>query len=195
MGEIEAHCASAQVFLIDDAALAAARMALLGGAQVYPTRSHFQHAWDTGRISQQDLHAALAQLAPAQRAGAQPDRRNRRCTLSSQISVASCGQETGPDVGHPTPGTVQEGVVPSVTATGSAGDRPGSPTRRGVMPIPRGSAASGQDFSREGLKTLAGEATEVYGRVGRIPPPWSDEHISPNPRDCPGRRDGGRLLG
>lgn len=47
----------------------AARMALLGGAQVYPTRSHFQQAWDTGRISQQDLHAALAQLAPAQRAG------------------------------------------------------------------------------------------------------------------------------
>ncbi len=47
----------------------AARMALLGGAQVYPTRSHFQHAWDIGRISQQDLQAALAQLAPAQRAG------------------------------------------------------------------------------------------------------------------------------
>ena len=47
----------------------AARMALLGGAQVYPARSHFQQAWDTGRISQQDLHAALAQLAPAQRAG------------------------------------------------------------------------------------------------------------------------------
>ena len=47
----------------------AARMSLLGGAQVYPTRSHFQQAWASGRISQQDLHAALAQLAPAQRAG------------------------------------------------------------------------------------------------------------------------------
>ena len=47
----------------------AARMALLGGAQVYPTRSHFQQAWNSGRISQQDLQAALAQLAPAQRAG------------------------------------------------------------------------------------------------------------------------------
>lgn len=47
----------------------AARMALLGGAQVYPTRSHFQQAWASSRISQQDLHTALAQLAPAQRAG------------------------------------------------------------------------------------------------------------------------------
>lgn len=47
----------------------AARMALLGGAQVYPTRSYFQQAWDSGRIAPQDLQAALAQLAPAQRSG------------------------------------------------------------------------------------------------------------------------------
>ena len=47
----------------------AARMALLGGAQVYPARSHFQHAWDTGRIAPQDLRAALAQVVPAEGAG------------------------------------------------------------------------------------------------------------------------------
>ena len=47
----------------------AARMALLGGAQVFPTRGYFQQAWDSGRIAPQDLQAALAQLAPAERAG------------------------------------------------------------------------------------------------------------------------------
>ena len=47
----------------------AARLALLGGAQVYPARSHFQQAWDSGRIAPKDLRAALAQVAPGERAG------------------------------------------------------------------------------------------------------------------------------
>lgn len=43
----------------------AARMAVLGGITVFPTRSYIQHAWSEGRIQQQDLNDALTQLPAA----------------------------------------------------------------------------------------------------------------------------------
>lgn len=39
----------------------AARMAVLAGIQVYPTRDYLRHAWQSGRVTQQDLQAAIAQ--------------------------------------------------------------------------------------------------------------------------------------
>lgn len=40
----------------------AARMAVLGNIQVFPTRQYLREAWDQGRITQQDLSYALAVL-------------------------------------------------------------------------------------------------------------------------------------
>ncbi len=47
----------------------AARMALLGGIQVFPSRESQQQAWNEGRISQADLELALKQVPAAQLAG------------------------------------------------------------------------------------------------------------------------------
>jgi uncharacterized protein YbcC (UPF0753/DUF2309 family) len=44
----------------------AARMAVLGGLQVFPARSAMQQAWDEGRITPDDLADALASVASAQ---------------------------------------------------------------------------------------------------------------------------------
>ena len=44
----------------------AARMAVLGGIQVFPTRQSQQRAWDAGRISAADLDHALAKVSGAQ---------------------------------------------------------------------------------------------------------------------------------
>jgi len=44
----------------------AARMAVLGGIGVFPSRASQRHAWDTGRIRPQDLDSALTRLPPAQ---------------------------------------------------------------------------------------------------------------------------------
>ena len=44
----------------------AARMAVLGGLQVFPARSAMQQAWDEGRITPDDLADALASVAAAQ---------------------------------------------------------------------------------------------------------------------------------
>ncbi|WP_305629313.1 putative inorganic carbon transporter subunit DabA [Methylicorpusculum sp.] len=40
----------------------AARMALLGNIQVFPTREYLREAWAKGRMTQQDLFYALATL-------------------------------------------------------------------------------------------------------------------------------------
>ncbi|AEB85325.1 YbcC family protein [Alicycliphilus denitrificans] len=50
----------------------AARMAALGGIQVFPPRSEQQRAWQTGRISPADLALALRQLPQAQAQGITP---------------------------------------------------------------------------------------------------------------------------
>jgi uncharacterized protein YbcC (UPF0753/DUF2309 family) len=50
----------------------AARMALLGGIQVFPSRESQQQAWNEGRISQTDLELALIQLPAAKLAGLTP---------------------------------------------------------------------------------------------------------------------------
>lgn len=50
----------------------AARMAVLGGIQVFPPRSEQQRAWQTGRISPADLSLALHQLPQAQAQGITP---------------------------------------------------------------------------------------------------------------------------
>lgn len=47
----------------------AARMAALGGIQVYPPRREQQHAWQKGRISPADLALALRQVPEAQAQG------------------------------------------------------------------------------------------------------------------------------
>ncbi len=47
----------------------AARMAVLGGIQVFPSRSYLQQAWTSGRVSESDLDAALRALPEAQAAG------------------------------------------------------------------------------------------------------------------------------
>ncbi|MEB0135279.1 DUF2309 domain-containing protein [Actimicrobium sp. CCC2.4] len=47
----------------------AARMAVLGNIQVFPTRNAQQRAWTEGRISQADLDLALAQVPAAKLAG------------------------------------------------------------------------------------------------------------------------------
>ena len=44
----------------------AARMAVLGGIQVFPTRKSQQRAWDAARISAADLNHALAKVSGAQ---------------------------------------------------------------------------------------------------------------------------------
>jgi uncharacterized protein YbcC (UPF0753/DUF2309 family) len=50
----------------------AARMALLGGIQVFPTRDSQQQAWNEGRISAVDLNLALKQVPAAQLANLTP---------------------------------------------------------------------------------------------------------------------------
>lgn len=50
----------------------AARMAVLGGIQVFPPRDLQRQAWDEGRISAADLAQALQQLPEAQAAGLSP---------------------------------------------------------------------------------------------------------------------------
>lgn len=50
----------------------AARMAVLGGIQVFPPRTEQQRAWQTGRISPADLRLALRQLPQAQAQGITP---------------------------------------------------------------------------------------------------------------------------
>lgn len=47
----------------------AARMAVLGGIQVFPPRELLSQAWDSGRIAPRDLDHALATLPAAQAAG------------------------------------------------------------------------------------------------------------------------------
>ncbi|QJQ01292.1 YbcC family protein [Herbaspirillum rubrisubalbicans] len=47
----------------------AARMALLGGIQVFPPREQLQQAWDQGRVTPADLDYALAQSSQAQQRG------------------------------------------------------------------------------------------------------------------------------
>src|SRR6476620_7996553 len=47
----------------------AARMAVLGGIQVFPPRDRQLHAWEQGRISLADLEHALRQVPDAQGAG------------------------------------------------------------------------------------------------------------------------------
>lgn len=47
----------------------AARMALLGGVRVYPSRSYFQQAWRDGRITAQDLNDAITQAAAPEHDG------------------------------------------------------------------------------------------------------------------------------
>ncbi|MBX9871191.1 MAG: DUF2309 domain-containing protein, partial [Burkholderiaceae bacterium] len=49
----------------------AARMAVLGGLRVFPARDYLQQAWDSGRVSEADLSAALRALPAAQAAGLQ----------------------------------------------------------------------------------------------------------------------------
>ncbi len=44
----------------------AARMAVLGGICVFPARDYLQQAWDSGRVSEADLEAALRTLPAAQ---------------------------------------------------------------------------------------------------------------------------------
>lgn len=44
-----------------DVRTVAARLAVLGGIQVFPTREYIQSAWSTGRITPEDLSKALAQ--------------------------------------------------------------------------------------------------------------------------------------
>jgi uncharacterized protein YbcC (UPF0753/DUF2309 family) len=51
----------------------AARMAVLGDIQVFPSRVTQQLAWDTGRISATDLTHALATVAAAVAAGLTPE--------------------------------------------------------------------------------------------------------------------------
>ena len=50
----------------------AARMALLGGIQVFPSRDSQQQAWNEGRISQADLELALKQVPAAKLAALTP---------------------------------------------------------------------------------------------------------------------------
>ncbi len=50
----------------------AARMAVLGGIQVFPTRAEQLRAWQEGRISTADLEHALRQMPQAQLAGLAP---------------------------------------------------------------------------------------------------------------------------
>jgi uncharacterized protein len=50
----------------------AARMAMLGGIQVFPPRDYLQRAWKEGRISQSDLGQALHQVPEARSAGLTP---------------------------------------------------------------------------------------------------------------------------
>ncbi|MBE2262833.1 MAG: DUF2309 family protein, partial [Burkholderiaceae bacterium] len=47
----------------------AARMALLGGIKVFPSREQQKHAWANGRISHADLEIALQQVPDARSAG------------------------------------------------------------------------------------------------------------------------------
>ena len=50
----------------------AARMAMLGGIQVFPSREQQKHAWEDGRISHADLDIALQQVPEARSAGWTP---------------------------------------------------------------------------------------------------------------------------
>ncbi|MDE2604905.1 MAG: DUF2309 domain-containing protein [Burkholderiales bacterium] len=50
----------------------AARMAVLGDIQVFPSRSHVRQAWEAGRITEADLAYALATLPAARSAGLTP---------------------------------------------------------------------------------------------------------------------------
>ncbi len=43
----------------------AARMAVFAGIQVFPSRDYLREAWNAGRITEDDLHAAMAVLKPA----------------------------------------------------------------------------------------------------------------------------------
>ena len=43
----------------------AARMAVLGGIQVFPPRQYIRQAWDTGRIQPKDLNQAIQQIPDA----------------------------------------------------------------------------------------------------------------------------------
>ncbi len=52
----------------------AARMALLAGIRVFPGRDQLRAAWESGRIREQDLRAALARLPQAVEAGWNPER-------------------------------------------------------------------------------------------------------------------------
>ena len=52
----------------------ASRMALLAGIRVFPGREQMRHAWDSGRIREQDLAAALQRLPEAAQAGWDPQR-------------------------------------------------------------------------------------------------------------------------
>jgi uncharacterized protein YbcC (UPF0753/DUF2309 family) len=47
----------------------AARMALLGGVRVYPSRSYFQQAWRDGRITAEDLKGAIVQATTPEQGG------------------------------------------------------------------------------------------------------------------------------
>ena len=61
----------------------AARMAVLGGIQVFPARDQQQRAWSEGRISPVDLAHALRQLPEARALGLTP----RRCADALQSSA------------------------------------------------------------------------------------------------------------
>ena len=52
----------------------AARMAVLGGIQVFPGRAYLQQAWEEQRITAEDLRCALAELPAARAAGLAPER-------------------------------------------------------------------------------------------------------------------------
>lgn len=62
----------------------AARLAVLGGLQVYPARSYVQGAWSSGRIAPADLQAAVQKLASQEPGGP-----------SAQQCVAALGQPVG----------------------------------------------------------------------------------------------------
>lgn len=51
----------------------AARMAVLGGIQVFPSRSYLQQAWEAQRMTPADLHSALAELPAARAANLSAD--------------------------------------------------------------------------------------------------------------------------
>ncbi|MEK9816451.1 MAG: putative inorganic carbon transporter subunit DabA, partial [Limnobacter sp.] len=56
----------------------AARMAVLGGIQVFPPRQYIRQAWDTGRIQPKDLDQAIQQI---------PDAKAFKLTTTEEFSV------------------------------------------------------------------------------------------------------------